>query len=941
MKRRERILEYIEKITAQDGDGIPTGVTATEIATALSIWRNDATVELNKLVDEGVLFRTGKKNIQFYLNTSCHGAQPETETRCLKTTHDAVHKSQLETVFSKLVGADGSLKYQIYVAKAAVSYPPYGLNILITGPTGSGKTLFAKTIWEYAREQRNIPENSDELPFVHFNCAEYADNPQLLLSNLFGHRKGAFTGAVADKVGLVEEADGGILFLDEIHNLSAVGQELFFALLDTGKYRRIGDNVNRESHFMLIGATTKSVTDTLLDTFVRRIPVVIQMPNLTERPLSERKAFIERAYSLEAAKIRRSISVDRDVLNALIRFSSVNGIGALKNVIQISCAKSLLRERMMRGSRSNLEITYSDLSFQAGSFDDTLTENGGMISWFDRGAVFDAEHSYDKSKAYSQIILNTYEYVENLVQNRGSEIDGIELTFRLKNLISEYHDCLASYVSSSGITSIQEYVSSQVVQIAATLLRKASEKFDCVYGSYVYVLLAMHLNQYIERAKQGQPVYFPGLQSALGINKREAQIITENREWLQNKCGVKISDDEIGYLSAFLRQTTDNEQVPAIWITVCSANISSQSKVSGFISNFNNSDSIHFVNLNPYNSDQECFSVLCSNITLFHGASGNIVLTDSIYDSELSARIFKNCGVPCKVIPMVEQSLIVEACKVVMTSETNLDRAYHTIGRNYLSRTAQFFERLGVSKDDFAAAPMLPQGKSVIFAVCVTGIGSANSIKRVLEKTLSRTDVEIIPVSILDDMGFLVKHYGRNLKIVIGTVNPQLSEAPFVQADMIFSPAGLSLITSVLDGCVPHSQTDSGKTALGELDTLMEESMEYLAPHVERDAAVFAINDMISLLESTVYHAFLKRDVKARVFMHSASMLERMATQINLEMDEEYDEKIAENLQFFETLEENIDTAFKRFGEISRVEKYFYMLSLPKPDDYESLITYS
>ncbi|MCB6567183.1 sigma-54 factor interaction domain-containing protein, partial [Desulfovibrio desulfuricans] len=83
------------------------------------------------------------------------------------------------------------------------------------------------------------------------------DNPQLLTGMLFGYIKGAFTGANEDKEGLVKEADGGILFLDEIHRLSVEGQEMLFLLMDKGIYRRIGDSSRvNQAKVLIIGATT-------------------------------------------------------------------------------------------------------------------------------------------------------------------------------------------------------------------------------------------------------------------------------------------------------------------------------------------------------------------------------------------------------------------------------------------------------------------------------------------------------------------------------------------------------------------------------------------------------------------------------------------------------------------------------------------------------------
>ena len=73
-----------------------------------------------------------------------------------------------------------------------------------------------------------------KVPFIYFNCAEYFNNPELLTSHLFGYKKGSFTGADNDHQGLVELADGGFFFLDEVHRLTNEGQEKLFTLLDKG-----------------------------------------------------------------------------------------------------------------------------------------------------------------------------------------------------------------------------------------------------------------------------------------------------------------------------------------------------------------------------------------------------------------------------------------------------------------------------------------------------------------------------------------------------------------------------------------------------------------------------------------------------------------------------------------------------------------------------------
>ncbi|MCB6288698.1 sigma 54-interacting transcriptional regulator, partial [[Clostridium] scindens] len=94
--------------------------------------------------------------------------------------------------FEKLIGYDESLASLVNQCKATISYPPSGLPLLLYGPTGTGKSFLAQLMYEYAINQGLIAEDRN---FLIVNCSEYANNPELLTANLFGHKKGAFTGA--------------------------------------------------------------------------------------------------------------------------------------------------------------------------------------------------------------------------------------------------------------------------------------------------------------------------------------------------------------------------------------------------------------------------------------------------------------------------------------------------------------------------------------------------------------------------------------------------------------------------------------------------------------------------------------------------------------------------------------------------------------------------
>ncbi len=188
-----------------------------------------------------------------------------------ETIEDAIGLDQL-------VGYDGSLQIPIQQAKAAMLYPSGGLHVLLLGETGVGKSLFAEALYHFSKKANVLKSTA---PFIRFNCADYADNPQLVMSHIFGVKKGAYTGADHDRTGLIKQADKGILFLDEIHRLSPQGQEMLFTYIDKGIFRKLGETEHEEkAQVRIIAATTEDPQSCLLKTFTRRIPMTIMLPSL-------------------------------------------------------------------------------------------------------------------------------------------------------------------------------------------------------------------------------------------------------------------------------------------------------------------------------------------------------------------------------------------------------------------------------------------------------------------------------------------------------------------------------------------------------------------------------------------------------------------------------------------------------------------------------------
>ena len=171
------------------------GVNAANLAAVLQMDRANVSKELNRLVQEKVVVKVIGRPV-YYFDAKILQELSKTRLEQYEVTTLKNSIRMQETIgtdaFLHVIGSDGSLKTVIKKAKAAMIYPPFGLHTLLIGPTGVGKTMFAEIMYRYAKEHGVLGEDAK---FIVFNCAEYADNPQLLLGQLFGYVKGAYTGA--------------------------------------------------------------------------------------------------------------------------------------------------------------------------------------------------------------------------------------------------------------------------------------------------------------------------------------------------------------------------------------------------------------------------------------------------------------------------------------------------------------------------------------------------------------------------------------------------------------------------------------------------------------------------------------------------------------------------------------------------------------------------
>src|ERR671918_709290 len=229
--------------------------------------------------------------------------------------------------FDRIVGASGALQsVPAIVKKVAKS----NSTVLIRGETGTGKELIAGAIHHNSlRAARN---------FVKVNCAALQEN--LLESELFGHEKGAFTGADKQRIGRFEQADGGTLFLDEIGDMSANTQAKILRVLQEHEFERLGGTRTIKVDVRLIAATNRDLTTMVEsghfreDLYYRLNVVTIEMPPLRERKedVAALAGFFIKRFSGELKK--KMDGLEPDALKLLMRYQWPGNIRELENAIE-------------------------------------------------------------------------------------------------------------------------------------------------------------------------------------------------------------------------------------------------------------------------------------------------------------------------------------------------------------------------------------------------------------------------------------------------------------------------------------------------------------------------------------------------------------------------------------------------------------------------------
>lgn len=882
LKKSEIVCEYInnkvtlELILNNFKKNISLGVDAQEIEKHFNIVRNNASTILNELLKNNMLIKINSRPVTFIpkhiiTNFNLSEEQKKNSIFSFEEFNEILKKFTDEDAdldpFSYLIGFKNSLSHQVEQAKTAIMYPPYGLHALILGESGVGKTTFVSAIYEYAKINKNL--DSENFPFISFNCSDYFNAAQLLLSQLFGHAKSAFTGADSDKLGLVEKANNGILFLDEVHRLPPDGQEMLFYLMDKGEFCRLGETKPRKSNVLIICATTENPNDTFLSTFLRRIPVTISLPSYRGKNIEEKFEVIEKLFHNEAIKLNMPIKISPKVIKALALYDfKVGNIGELNSEIKLLSAKAFF-EYLKSNQELNVNFKMLSSKIKERVLNNINIPNKDMVflSMFTKDIII---HPSDNlNKEYNLLSLNNDDDIYDSINRKVEQLKNMGLSKeQIENEItSELENNFNNVVNKfnpddMNIRNLYKVIPKDIVNVSIELINLAQAELKTRFNNKFFFGFTFHVYSLIKRLKENKAIRNPNIAIIKRQHKNEFIAASKLVQMLGEKLALLIPEDEKGYLAVLLANNkiddVINDYIGIVLVCHGDSTASSIASVANKLLGVNN---IRAVDMPLYCKIEEIYQKVKSEVTAANNGEGVLILADMGSLLNFGEKIMNETGIKVKTIKNVSTLLALDALRSILYKKESLYDIYNSL------ITSETLDK--VSKER--------KKNKTIITVCITGQGASLVAKDILMNLLGepyKTKVDIIAINYNDIESNLVNITEKyDIIACVGSLKPDIN-VPYFPINKLLTKSFQSEFIKFLDSSLINSQdSDSDVEDIKSVYETSKEMLEQYVKYINPKLAITIIRQFIEKMDLNYNEN--NQDNLLDLLIHMGCMLDR------------------------------------------------------------------
>lgn len=560
LTRKERVLQAVRQNTLQlisENKLENSGVDATSLSGLLQLDRANVSKELNRLWHEGRLVKIQGKPILFLDYNELTSAFPDRFIPLTISNSDSLRNytgnatpsdslPSMSTAYfdtTSIIGANGSLHFQISTAKAAISYPPHGLHMLLIGNPGVGKIEFVNYIFDYA--VKNSYKPSDAKLFI-INCQNFADSRQLLAQQLFGLSKSVSRSNKASR-GLIEQSNGGIIYFDGIHLLLPQTLDIILRAIEKGAYSRIGEITPRPLNATFIASFPENQTPEMTELLQHHMPVIIKLPDVDKTSTYEKIQIILDAFSREAQSLKRNIRIHKDILLCFVIMHYPENRTQIINVIKVACSNALMHA--VSRSSDTVTIGYQHLSEKMLGFTENYLSDkqkaieilsilpNDYIIFHSSGTTPAVNYIKNPPRSYSKVFAPSF---MNIFHSNIDTIDEME----------EYVQELIFYLMScenSQVGTIRKMISPHLLQMMAQLLVQNRHYEKLLKKRRILLGLLLHLDEIIKGAKAAPRVQSENNHGNGGSITAVETILTA----LENDYSVKFTEKECSFINTY------------------------------------------------------------------------------------------------------------------------------------------------------------------------------------------------------------------------------------------------------------------------------------------------------------------------------------------------------------------------------------------------------
>jgi transcriptional regulatory protein LevR len=558
------------------------------------------------------------------------------------------------------------------------------------------------------------------------------------------------------KEGLVSGVECGMIYFDNIQYFSSKLRKQLLKQIQKSK-----------NNVYIVSCTDKNQIND--EEFLAEFPMMMELPSLVDRPLTERLEMVKLLLSMEAARIKRTLVVKEDLMRCLLLYECDANYHQLRGDIKIGCANAYVREYK---SSDEIQLYVSDFEHHV--------RKGFLRYRMYRKEIAelipsDYSYSFDgKTVSVNETVgSNLYEQIRKkatLLNDNGLDEDEINLLLsaEVERSFQQYQKELVRDVTNKEQLSI--LVDEKLIELVEEFLQKAESKLDRRFSSSVFYGLCLHIKAVVNKREEPKKLDKNQITDILSNYKKEYLLSAELAEKIGKEYGMEIPLDEIILITMFIcfqSEAAPQSGKPVVLFAFYGEGVATA--IVKTIVSLTQLDNVFAYELAYEKDSTEVYDALKSYIASIHQGKGVFVIYDSSFLSEMLSEIEDDLGIFIRQFPAPITTMGIELARKALVEE-NLDKVYKDAVRDLKHLTKH--------------------NENYIVTLCTTGKGGAEELKRYIEKFGQLKDTVVVPLAISDreTLNEAFKKLMKNgvINCVVGTFDPKLYSIPFISISEVF-----------------------------------------------------------------------------------------------------------------------------------------------------------